>query len=186
MGSICHCPAETETQTVCSVLGGKQNKQQLHARSFKTKHLKKMNGIIFTKCKKSKFKQTMALRLRRVLKCILSHRKLSIVFCSRTYSCWAQCSTPRPNLSTDVRPWILLLHLSKEPGLSSYNHHTSVALLMFSDLAPTCPQPHITQVLVYMHVHTHTHTHTHSMKSSLSFLNLLLRSLTLQDPAGIP
>ena len=145
-----------------------------------------MNGIIFTKCKKSKFKQTMALRLRRVLKCILSHRKLSIVFCSRTYSCWAQCSTPRPNLSTDVRPWILLLHLSKEPGLSSYNHHTSVALLMFSDLAPTCPQPHITQVLVYMHVHTHAHTHTHSMKSSLSFVNLLLRSLTLQDPAGIP
>lgn len=75
------------------------------------------------------------------------------IFCSRTSSYWAQLPTPRQNPSTDLRPWILPLLLSKKPC-----PWPCPCFLPFSYVF--CPHPHVTQGLVYMHVGAHTHIHT--------------------------
>lgn len=80
--------------------------------------------------------------------------------------------TPRPNPSTDLRPWILLLLLSKKPGLQSHVHGPAHVFCS----SPTCPQPHVTQGLVYMRMGAHTHIHILSqcpLQLLLTYLNLI-------------
>lgn len=142
-----------------------------------------MNGIIFMKCKNSNFNVMMALKQRKVFKWIPKNHaswKSCIILCSRIYSDWSQLSTPRPNLSTAARPWILLFYLSRKTGLSPYSHHIVIALLSpypQSSTAHKC-------LCTVTHVHIYIQTHSWNVLSGVSWPIVI--SFMFQDPPEIP